>query len=289
MMQILLLLVLIPTLLMGADIGPKIKEVVTVGTGMAGLGASLYLANSGIKVSIYEGRDRIGGRTHTHYFDTSKQVYVEEGGTTIFKTDETAQEFAHRLGVPLKAINLETRDIKVRFNGEIVEPPNVMAMLDSLYDKLAPLANEYQEKITHSGAVFVEKVDALPRDSAEKIASNTKNFDAATAALSEEENNAFSAYELEKRENSFHGAQYFDEKFAAISKKYEEKFESLEKKRVDKNAEIQRDFDERLTALKEENARNRSFFYIFGPEIKMANGTTLALNIVSHSKTIFRT
>jgi len=63
---------------------PHIKQhVVIVGAGMAGLVAAHELKKQGISSEIYEGRDRIGGRTHTHYFNEEKTEFFDTGGTTL--------------------------------------------------------------------------------------------------------------------------------------------------------------------------------------------------------------
>lgn len=43
------------------------KHVLVLGAGMAGLGAARLLHDSGVRVTVIEARDRIGGRTHTSH------------------------------------------------------------------------------------------------------------------------------------------------------------------------------------------------------------------------------
>lgn len=46
----------------------KIYDVIIIGAGISGIGASLHLSKEGIEHLILEGRDRIGGRIHTEHY-----------------------------------------------------------------------------------------------------------------------------------------------------------------------------------------------------------------------------
>jgi monoamine oxidase len=60
-------------------------QIIIVGAGAAGLMAARTLAKSGFKVSILEGRDRIGGRIHT--FDESVFSFPAEAGAEFIHGD----------------------------------------------------------------------------------------------------------------------------------------------------------------------------------------------------------
>jgi monoamine oxidase len=46
---------------------PEPRHVLVIGAGMAGLGAARLLHDAGLRVTVIEARDRIGGRTHTSH------------------------------------------------------------------------------------------------------------------------------------------------------------------------------------------------------------------------------
>ncbi|MEM7112520.1 MAG: FAD-dependent oxidoreductase [Chloroflexota bacterium] len=58
----------------------KHKQVIVVGAGMAGIAAGRTLHDAGVEVLLLEGRERIGGRTHTDY---SLGTAVDLGGSWI--------------------------------------------------------------------------------------------------------------------------------------------------------------------------------------------------------------
>lgn len=61
------------------------EHVVIVGAGFAGLAAARRLTDSGVRVTVLEARDRIGGRTRT---DTSLGVPIDLGASWIHGTED---------------------------------------------------------------------------------------------------------------------------------------------------------------------------------------------------------
>jgi monoamine oxidase len=72
------------------------QSVLVIGAGLAGLAAARRLANAGIRVTIVEARDRIGGRVHT--------VRTPRFSTPI----ELGAEFIH--GKPKELWNIVQRE-----------------------------------------------------------------------------------------------------------------------------------------------------------------------------------
>jgi polyamine oxidase len=74
------------TLLAGCDDQPDegSEHVVVIGAGFSGLAAARRLAGAGLRVTVLEARDRIGGRTRT---DTSLGVPIDLGASWIHGTD----------------------------------------------------------------------------------------------------------------------------------------------------------------------------------------------------------
>ena len=121
----------------------KKERVVIVGAGMAGLTAAHELQKSGFKSVIFEGRDRIGGRTNTHYFDKDQTVFFEEGGTTIDQDHYAVKSLAGELGVELIKKCETLDDIKV-FDNLKIDPLQAISCLQEIKDVMEPVAKMLQ-------------------------------------------------------------------------------------------------------------------------------------------------
>jgi monoamine oxidase len=74
-------------------------HVLIVGAGLAGLGAGWRLTQAGHEVSVYEARDRVGGRTWSHRLDNG--AVVERGGEFVDVYQHTIRRVCGELGLPL--------------------------------------------------------------------------------------------------------------------------------------------------------------------------------------------
>ncbi len=74
------------------------KRVVVIGAGYAGLAAADALRAGGAEVSVFEARDRVGGRVWSVPFEGAM---IERGAEFILPGYEVMEELAARFGIPL--------------------------------------------------------------------------------------------------------------------------------------------------------------------------------------------
>ena len=97
----------------------KVQSVTVVGAGFAGLGAAKELADGGVKVTVLEGRDRIGGRVWT---DRRLGLPLDLGASWIHgPTRNPLTELSNQLGVKRVRSNYETAVYRMSGGVEIEE------------------------------------------------------------------------------------------------------------------------------------------------------------------------
>lgn len=126
-----------PLFVYAADI-PE-TEIVIVGGGMAGLTAAHELEKANIAAILFEGRDRLGGRTNTHYLDPEKKTFFEEGGTFIDADHWQVQNLCQELNVELLKVGFGSHDITVTYNGQLQNDTFILETLTQLEEKLRHL------------------------------------------------------------------------------------------------------------------------------------------------------
>jgi monoamine oxidase len=90
-------------------------DIVVVGAGFAGLTAARNLTQLGYDVLVLEGRDRVGGRSHT---TTIAGVPVDLGGTFVGPTQTEVLKLAAELGCPTSSTYNEGKNL-IRWRGRV--------------------------------------------------------------------------------------------------------------------------------------------------------------------------
>ena len=97
----------------------KPRDVLVLGAGMAGLGAARLLQDAGLRVTVIEARDRIGGRKHTSHL--WPDLPVDTGASWIHgTTDNPVAELAWQLGVKMTATTYQ-RSLTFNETGRLVD------------------------------------------------------------------------------------------------------------------------------------------------------------------------
>uniref|UniRef100_UPI0005786655 FAD-dependent oxidoreductase n=1 Tax=Mycobacterium avium TaxID=1764 RepID=UPI0005786655 len=87
---------------------PRIVDVVVVGAGFAGLAAARELNRQGHDVVVFEGRDRVGGRSFT---GSVAGLPADLGGTFVGPTQDAVLALAAELEVPTTPTHHEGKNL----------------------------------------------------------------------------------------------------------------------------------------------------------------------------------
>ena len=86
----------------------KVNSVIIIGAGLSGLAAGLRLSRAGVKVTILEARNRVGGRVFSFSPKTSKDQIIELGAEWVGNSHERVIELCEEFGLALENNQFET-------------------------------------------------------------------------------------------------------------------------------------------------------------------------------------
>ncbi len=86
----------------------KVKSVIVIGAGLAGLASALKLVEVGIKVTMLESRDRVGGRVFSFSPKSSKSQVIELGAEWVGNSHKRIIELCEKFGLALENNQFET-------------------------------------------------------------------------------------------------------------------------------------------------------------------------------------
>lgn len=121
-------------------ITPPLREVTIIGGGLAGLTTAYRLAQSGIKVKLYEAQDRLGGRVFTIPHINSSDQFIELGAELIDSDHKEILALAHELGLATDDFSLEdsnTIRLTLYFEGKLYSDRDFQAQGKPLFERLA--------------------------------------------------------------------------------------------------------------------------------------------------------
>ena len=101
------------------------KNVVIVGSGLAGLAASIYLARAGRTVTVFEKRSYIGGRAITH----RRHAYRFNLGAHAFYRAGAGGAVLRELGIPVRGAIPKPKSIALLGGEEFRLPTGFFSML----------------------------------------------------------------------------------------------------------------------------------------------------------------
>jgi len=105
-------------------------DALIIGSGIAGLTAARHLTEAGLRVTLLEARERLGGRICTH---STGDFPVELGAEFVHCRPEDIVSLAAEGAVPIIPIQGRFRR---KINGEWAEAGNLMEKIDRLFGNL---------------------------------------------------------------------------------------------------------------------------------------------------------
>jgi monoamine oxidase len=105
-------------------------DALIIGGGIAGLIAARHLTEAGVRVTLLEARDRLGGRIYTH---SAGEFPVELGAEFVHGRPEEILALAAEGAVPLVPVQ---GNFRRKINGQWVEAGHMMENIDQLFSKL---------------------------------------------------------------------------------------------------------------------------------------------------------
>lgn len=120
-------------------------RVLVVGGGLAGLTAAHELQNQGAEVTVFEARDRVGGRVWSHRFDNG--TVVELGGEWIDSAQTTVRILAEELGLTMVETGQDfiTRDL---IGADPIPEEEHRLLAETLFDVMETLGSDRLETMT---------------------------------------------------------------------------------------------------------------------------------------------
>ncbi|MBK8956572.1 MAG: FAD-dependent oxidoreductase [Saprospiraceae bacterium] len=86
----------------------KIKSAIILGAGFAGLAAANYLKGKGIKITVLEAKNRIGGRVFSHQPESANQLVIELGAEWVGASHERVIALCNQFGLELQNNQFES-------------------------------------------------------------------------------------------------------------------------------------------------------------------------------------
>jgi monoamine oxidase len=115
------------------------RKIVVVGAGLAGLCAAYELQGLGYKVTVYEARNRVGGRVESIRAFAAKKT-VERGGELIGSNHPLWNSYRHHFGLQFTNVK-DYGNSPVRFYGKTLTFEHSKALTDEMESQLKLLTN----------------------------------------------------------------------------------------------------------------------------------------------------
>ncbi len=165
----------------------KNPDVIVIGAGLSGLHAAQILEEAGLKVTVIEANNRIGGRVRTL---TDKPEHPESGGSEVGPMYARVLDQIQRFGLDMRAWQAEKLDFALNIGGTLMSPKDwptaPQNTLPEAFRKVPPMAlpSAFSEKESGLSELdsWLEDAKSLQDVSLYDLYTS-KGADAATLAL----------------------------------------------------------------------------------------------------------
>ncbi|RUS15384.1 flavin-containing amine oxidoreductase-domain containing protein [Endogone sp. FLAS-F59071] len=138
----------------GINRRPEDLHIGIIGAGMAGLFSALILKKAGIKVTVFEVNDRVGGRVNTHYFPSEESQRWQYGEFGAMRLPECAE---HKLVFDvikyLNELNLEHPDRHIDLTDFIMNCDNGLTFYNNIM-LTNKVAKDYPDRVGFPAGVL---------------------------------------------------------------------------------------------------------------------------------------
>lgn len=141
--------------------GRRPVSVIVVGAGLAGLSAAVRLSNSGLKVTVFDARGRVGGRVWTVRDTFASGQYAEAGAEFIDDAHTEIRQLVREFGLTLSPV------VRRGFSFALFDKSGGMARVISgdgawkaIAEAAAPLVREYEAAHYRWNCVAVRDIAA---------------------------------------------------------------------------------------------------------------------------------
>lgn len=133
------------------------KNVAIIGAGLAGLSAATELTEGGADVTVFEARDRVGGRLWTAPLNVNgEEVLIERGGEFFLHGYSSAQAQLDKYGLTLADTGMSY------YVREPIDTPGITAQTIMDAGKLAVAEREAADDESLSAEDIITRIDAAP-------------------------------------------------------------------------------------------------------------------------------
>lgn len=159
-----------PTALIGCNENKSTREaaaainVAIIGAGMGGLNAAWHLKKAGIKATVYEGSNRLGGRILTHYGDVLKMgIHPEFGADFIDSNHADMLALANEFELELIDMYSESSAANLRhetffFDGRHISEEEIIIEFKKIAPQLIKDAESLGEDYDTPEALLLDKL-----------------------------------------------------------------------------------------------------------------------------------